>query len=517
MRAALLYRCEDRDSGDVFYRVAPTGLFTIHGLLRREGFDSRLYNFSGCSWSEVAHRLEQDRPEVIGVSHFTYNHASSVHLYRLARRACPRAVIVAGGAQATFLAEPLLRRIPELDLVVRGEGEAAMAGVARARRDGGGWAELPGISWRDGETVRHNPAGEPWPDLDALYGESRFEGLHHVPPAEQFGFLVTSRGCPARCRFCSSPPFWGCGRPRFRSVDNVLAEIEFLRRRHGLRYFGIRDDTFTASRERVVDFCRRLVDGRVGILWNCQSRVNLVDSEMLLWMKRAGCEQIQFGVESASPRILARLGKAVRPEAIHRALQECRRVGIRTLAYFITGVPGETGADLELDEELFSRWRLQDAIVSPLCYYPGTELFTEAERQGRVRPAVFLQDQPERLQVRRDPAAREHFERLLAAAERYRSSNQFTLHEIHEHLRLTERCPAALLDLGRALESRGRYREAAPAYQEIVRRWPDNPWGYEAMAGLLAAEGLSREASAWQHAAHQAAHLRPVTPLPALL
>ena len=514
MRAALLYRCEDRDAGDVFYRVVPTGLLTIHGHLRGAGVESRLHNFSGRGWAEVEHWLAQDDPELIGVSHFTYNHASSTHLYRLARRACPRATIVAGGAQATFLADTLLQRIPELDLVVRGEGEAAMAAVARARQDGAGWESVPGISWRAGDEIRHNPAAEPWPDLDALYGKRRFEALHHVVPAEQFGFLVTSRGCPARCAFCSSPPFWGTGRPRCRSVANVLAEISFLQREHGLKYFGIRDDTFTADRERVIAFCRHLVDERIGILWNCQSRVNLVDQEMLLWMKRAGCEQIQFGVESASPRVLARLGKAVQPEAIHRALRACREVGIRTLAFLITGVPGETGADLALCEELFSRWGLQDGIVSPLCYYPGTALFAEAERQGRVRAAVFLQDKPERLQVRRDVAARQHFERLLSAIELYRPRNQFTLREIHAYLQRADRCPSALLDLGRALESRGRYQEATSAYQEIVRRWPDNPWGYESMAGLLEAENRSREAAAWQHAARQAAHLRPVPPPP---
>ena len=173
-----------------------------------------------------------------------------------------------------------------------------------------------------------------------------FENAIGVDVRRQLEFIITSRGCPASCSFCSSPRFWG-KTLRFRSPRAIIDEIRYIRDKYGLIYFSIRDDTFTSDRKRVVEFCRLLLQEKIYILWNCQSRVNAVDEEILCWMKRAGCECVQFGVESGSKRVLMSLGKGITPEQVKRAALATRRVGIHFSIYLITGVPGETEEDLK--------------------------------------------------------------------------------------------------------------------------------------------------------------------------
>ena len=130
--------------------------------------------------------------------------------------------------------------------------------------------------------------------------------------------------------------------------------------------WGFRDDTFSADRLRVRALCAALARDTPGFLWTCQSRVDTLDAETLLAMKQAGCEQIQLGVESLSPDAQKLLGKRVDRGRLARLLQLCRRIGIHTSAYLITGIPGQTDDSLAAERELFERAGLQDAVVSPL-------------------------------------------------------------------------------------------------------------------------------------------------------
>ena len=486
-RIVLCYRADDPHAGDVFSRIVPYGVMTIHGYLRAHGFDSRLHNFTGRSWDEVRATFAALQPDAIGVSHFTFNHASAAGLYRAADEAVPGALRVAGGPQATHLDEPILARGPAPHLIVRGEGEDPMLAIARRLAEGSRrFDDIPGLSWLDGGAVRRTPEAPPAEDLDPFHPPERYEELHGVAPGEQFPIVITSRGCPAACTFCNTPLFWG-RQMRYRSAAGVVDEIELVWKRHGIDFFSLRDDTFTAKKSRVKQLADELQRRGIFVLWNCQSRVNLVDEERLLWMRRAGCDQMQFGVEAASPDILAELNKEIRPDQIERALTLCRRIGIKTSAYFITGVPGQTDADLEANRRLFETAGLMDGIVAPLAYYPGTSLFDDAKARGEVDEELFLAGDPDALFVRRDPHAERQFRKMVGAIEREAPKRGFTREEIEAHLALTERCYASLLDLGAWHQERREWRAAETAYGEIVERWPGSPWGRRALDGLAKA------------------------------
>ncbi|MBP1612154.1 MAG: radical iron-sulfur cluster-binding oxidoreductase [Acidobacteria bacterium] len=488
-RIVLCYRADDPDAGDVFSRIVPYGVMTIHGYLRAHGFDSRLHNLTGRPFEEIRRTFAALKPDAIGVSHFTFNHASAVGLYAAAAESAPDALRIAGGPQATHLDAPILARAPGPHVIVRGEGEGPALEIAEqlaagARR----FEDIPGLSWLDRGELRRTPEAPPTEDLDPFHPPERYEELNGVAPGEQFPIVITSRGCPAACTFCNTPLFWG-RQMRYRSAASVVDEIELAWKRHGIDFFSLRDDTFTAKKSRVKQLADELQRREIFVLWNCQSRVNLVDEERLLWMRQAGCDQMQFGVEAASPAILKELNKEIRPDQIERALALCRKVGIKTSAYFITGVPGQTDADLEANRRLFETAGLMDGIVAPLAYYPGTSLFDDARARGEVDEELFLAGDQAALFVRRDPHAERQFRRMVGAIEREAPKRGFTREEIEGHLALTDRCFASLLDLGAWHEAHREWSAAQAAYEEIARRWPASPWGAKALAGLRARRG----------------------------
>ncbi len=502
LRVALCYRCEDRDAKSVYSRIVPAGLLSIHGVLLQAGFTSHLFNFSGQSWKSIRQRLSSFAPQVVGVSHFTYNHASSMKLYEVARALAPQAPILGGGAQATFLDEEILRRSTSVTALVRGEGESPMLEFVKRVAAGERWQSTPSLSYRTEDGITRTSDCQVVQDLDSCYPIARFAELTGVRPEEQFPFVVTSRGCPGRCSFCDSPSFWG-HRIRFRSTAGVISEIRYLMRTFGFLYFGFRDDTFAARRSRLAELCHALQSQIPGILWNCQSRVDTVDQERLLLMKKAGCEQLQFGIESMAPEVLTVLGKRVEADRVHRVLKYCRETGIRSCAYLITGVPGQTAVGAE--RELFDRHGLQEGIVSPLCYYPGTALFKRMKAQGAVSEEVFFSGEPEDLKVRHDRQADDLYLQMTRIIVAKAEKNTFSKSEILQQLQLTGRCVSSLLDWGNYCLGHADAQAAREAFEEIRQRWPHHPWGHQALADVAEACGRPRDARRHREAARKAA------------
>lgn len=489
MRILLASRPHPGGFRDTFTSLMPTGLGYLNALLRENGFGSRLANLSGASWREVEELLRRERPTILGISVFTHNRFESLRLAALAKKIDPACLTVFGGPHATHAFESILMGHREVDLVVLGEGEETFLDLARMVAWGGrSFESIAGLAFRQGARV-HHAMRAPVADLDALpLPALHMDDAWGCDVRRQLEFIITSRGCPASCRFCSSPRFWGKAL-RFRSPRVMVDEIRAIRDRYGLIYFSLRDDTFTINKERVIDFCRLLLEERVHILWNCQSRVSAVDEEMLLWMRRAGCECVQYGVESGSERVLAYLGKGITPEQVRRAARATRRAGINLSIFLITGVPGETDEDLRATLKLVNEVLPHDGHVAPLAYYPGTAIFEEAVREGRVSADLFERDRGEALFVRRDPFVARSTEALLQALTRVGRKARFGLADFTAQRELLGYCDGTNLAQGEWHEGKGDTRKAEVLYREIVERQPDNPWGWLALGGLHGSRG----------------------------
>lgn len=483
MKILLAYISGASDRSDPYLNLVPSGLCYLHALLLQRGYRSMLANFSAWPKERIVRCITDFKPDIVGVSQWTHNRHQSEELAGLCRQTLPGCVVVFGGGHATFRYESLLTR-GCADLVVLGEGEGTLLDIVERYSFGEPLAGIPGTACMDGGRAVVAAARLPLDDLDSLPfpAEGLDTGSVGIDSDLQAEFVLTTRGCPYSCHFCSSPVFWG-KRVRFRSPAAIVAEMRFIRERYGLIYFSLRDDTFTADRGRVVEFCRMLTEQVPGALWNCQSSVNALDEELLILMKRAGCECVQLGVESGSPRILKRLGKRITPERVEEVARMIRTAGISLSVYLISDLPGEGREDTGLTGRLIRRIRPDDGSVSPLAYYPGTRLFTDAVEQGMVSAGIFEESRETALCAVQNGRSAHSLMRMFAGLPDP-GSDRFV-----KQKSLLGYCSTTNILAGAYYENCGLMAYAAREYREITENDPANPWGWYLLAEACQAAG----------------------------
>ncbi len=264
--------------------------------------------------------------------------------------------------------------------IVEGLGELVKVEAISRGADRVDPAAIQGIAYRvGGKAVR--TADRPFvEDLDSLPDPARHFSFQHV---------ISSRGCPWNCTFCGSPRFWK-RRVRFHSAEYFVGQLARLAG-NGVRFFFVSDDTFTLDKERVLAICQKIVDLGLEIRWQAISRVNLVDEEILYWMRRAGCVQISYGVESGSERMRRFFNKKITTAQIERAFELTRRMGILPRAYFIYGSPGETDKTVDESISLMHRIRPLAMVSYILDVYPGTRLYEDLKKRLRFGDEIWLQ------------------------------------------------------------------------------------------------------------------------------
>jgi radical SAM superfamily enzyme YgiQ (UPF0313 family) len=454
----------------------PIGLGYLQAMLKSRSFPCRLANLSGKGRKEVLAYFRAQNPLVVGVSMFTFNRKRSCDLLAWAREACPEAVLLAGGPHPTHLSEEVFEDCPALDAIVQGEGETVLLGIVERLQSAPSselWKRTPGLILREGCTLPQMPME----DLDSIGIPAEHLEADFLDDVGQLAYLSTSRGCPATCNFCNTPEFWGTS-IRFRSADSVLREMRLLRERHGLTYFSFRDDTFTANRGRVLELMDGIRASGLHPLWNCQSRVNLVDEDRLVAMKRAGCEFLQFGVEHGSERVLALLDKGTDLRHARRALEMVRKVGMNVGIYLITGIPGETWTDVEESVAFIRDTRPSDCQISPLALYPGTRMFDQYRAEGRIQKDFYRVSGDAEIFARVDAHTEKALRHLDQAAQRAKANSRFTPAEFAEQKVRLGFCAVTNLLCGEAAEEEARWTEAETEYAEIIAREPKNPWGF---------------------------------------
>lgn len=287
----------------------------------------------------------------------------------------PESKIILGGVHATIFpwscAETKL-----FDCVVTGEGEEVILDIIEIIESGG---ELPKV-WNYTKEVDLNML--PIPD----YGLIPLNSYRPHPPhgiKKHWTSVLTSRGCPYSCSFCSKAVF---GKHyRSMSVDKVIELLADLEQR-GVEEIAFYDDVFTLSKERTLQICNEIINRGFKFLWTCETRVHLVDVEMLRTMKAAGCYSISYGIESGSQEIVTRLNKGITLDQIKQAVKLTHEAGIQAIGYFMIGSPGETTETIEQTIDFAIDLKLdyaQFGVTSPL---PGSELYNEYILQGHPTP-----------------------------------------------------------------------------------------------------------------------------------
>ncbi|NOZ76761.1 MAG: radical SAM protein [Euryarchaeota archaeon] len=308
--------------------------------------------------------LEEFSPDVVGITATTPSFPRAVEIIREVRSLSPGTRIIVGGTHASFLPGEALSA--GAHAVVRGEGEETLRDIL----GGIDLAEIPGVSYmRDGR-VCHNPDRPPIADLDSIPFPA-----HRYFPLEKYRIMsvVTSRGCPYSCSYCSAARFWG-NRVRYRSPENVIEELKAVQEL-GFKLVKFQDSTFTSSRHRAMAICEAMVSEGLDLRWSCETRADHLTDDLVEAMAGAGCILLCIGVDSGSQAVLDNIGRRMKPEAIVRAFELARKHGIRTRAYVTFGMPGETRTTVGETLALLERIRPDQTLLSLATQYPGTELW----------------------------------------------------------------------------------------------------------------------------------------------
>jgi len=323
-------------------------------------------------WEEVTEDILGRGADVIG---FTAQTATMSSVKYICRSLTERTdiPIMLGGPHPTALPFQSLEETGARAVVI-GEGEATVLELVPALLEGSNLSEVKGIAYADGSSYSMGEPRERIQDLDALPFPARHLLDASCYKTEAFGYITSARGCPFDCVICASKEIWG-RMTRFRSVDNVLNEIEEVQLTYGTEVFRFADDTFTLDRERVLRFCRKLKERGLRISFRCGSRADGVDGEMVRALEGSGCNEMSFGVESGSQRILDVIGKKQTVERARETIELVKEGGIKVIAFFILGHPTETlwdvGTTINLIEEI-DAYRTVVNLMTPL---PGTALF----------------------------------------------------------------------------------------------------------------------------------------------
>ena len=381
--------------------IPPLDLATSAALVRRDlpGTEVALLdaNVENLGEQEIARRAAQFAPDLMVVSAATHSINAASRLFSLtADFPCQRLLT---GPHGSALPEQTLAAIPALDIIIRGEPEETILDTVNAVQNNRDLGEVSGLTFRRGTDLISTPDRGfnnsldqlPMPAFDLL-PMSRYSS----PYSRRIAALRTTRGCPGRCTFCDSHLLFGC-RTRLRSVEKVVDEIATCQATYKARYFAIIDHTFTASRKFVTAFSDEIIQRGLHkkIRWVCNTRVDMLDNDILDRMQTAGCLQIGIGIESADDKGLSQVKKGVTEDQIIAAIERIKKHNIICMGYAIIGFPEDTRESIARTRDKifnFNPHTLQLSFATPL---PGTGLWKQCQNEDRILSAdwndfVFL-------------------------------------------------------------------------------------------------------------------------------
>ena len=361
-------------------RHVPLGLLYLVSALEREGYrvDLRDYQLAeGDNLFDVERTLaflEESAP-IVGFSCMANLLPYTLLVAQALKARHPEKTVILGGTGPSAVEQGILRTFDGVDAIVRGEGERTIVDLMDALKSGRDLRTVRGISFRSKDAVIENRPRLRVAELDDL----PLPAYDRVDTTAYQGFgVVTSRGCPYRCTFCSVAPVWQ-HQAVLRSVDSVVAEMVHLFETYGVTMFLLQDEYFVSDKARMLEFCSALASTGLPLSWKCFARVNLVDEEMLSAMADAGCVHVRYGVESGSDAVLRRVVKGFTADDASEVIALSAQIFPEVDAFFIWGFPFETMEDFYksvFQMVLFRSWGVR-VLPCLLSFLPQTAIYAD--------------------------------------------------------------------------------------------------------------------------------------------
>lgn len=362
--------------------LPPLGINYIATWLNKKGYSTQLLDFyiRTVTLKDLKQILETKKPALIGISTTTETFKNGIRLAEYIKKSAPNTIVVMGGCHVTFEYESALTS-GVIDYIIRGEGEITFEKLCDSiLQDQGSIEEINGLSYIHDNKIVSNPDRAFISDLDLLPFPDR--ELLDIDKYSHPGSISTSRGCPGRCIFCAATALSG-GRYRMRSAENVVEEMIYLKGL-GFNHIQFIDDTLTADIRRLKKILRIIEEKELIISWAAESRVDVIDKDLLLKMSKAGCKSLQFGVEAGNQKMLDSLKKNITIQQIRNVFKWCKEVGIAPASCLIIGQPFDTKESINdtinigLELQALGA-RIVFSISTP---YPGTFMYNNADKLG---------------------------------------------------------------------------------------------------------------------------------------
>ncbi|MCW4014758.1 MAG: B12-binding domain-containing radical SAM protein, partial [Candidatus Bathyarchaeota archaeon] len=354
------------------------GLGYLAAVLQKNGYEVDVIDCQALSihYEEYKKEISKRKPDLVGFTSITLTYKSALHLAKLTKEIHPHCVTVLGGPHATFWDEEALQECPELDVVVRNEGEYTLLELAQRLEAGRNFDGVQGITYRKNGEITVNPDRPLIEDLDSLpYPARHLWPVAKLRKVEDVFYLTTSRGCTSWCDFCQAVRMFG-RRYRMRTPKNIVDELEYLNKTYNATQFTFCDDAFTIDPKRIEVLCQEIMDRNLKIIWNCGTRVDKVTKELLIKMKEAGCVSVWFGVESGSQEVLDNMHKDISTTQTLRAVGWVQELGLQPVPNVLLGFPGETKETawktIKFVQKLCPNNMAYFNVTTPL---PGTPLY----------------------------------------------------------------------------------------------------------------------------------------------
>jgi len=374
------------------------GLLMLGAALRKAGNRVRIIDASaqGLSYENVVAEIKKSRPDFIGLTSVTPAIIKTAKLAGMIKEVCPSTRIIIGGPHFTAVPEQTLAGNPCFDYGVLGEGEETIVELVEALSSGKTPSSVPGVVFREEDKIHFVSRRKPIDNLDALpfpawdlldgfpskYRPAIFK-YKRLPSAH----IVSARGCPNKCVFCDTSIFGH--KVRFHSAEYVLDMVDYLTKDFKIKEIIFEDDQFIINKSRLEKICNGFLERGSGIAWACSGRINSIkDFELLKLMKRSGCWQINYGIESGNQAILDFMKKGITLDQVEKAVKLTRKAGILSKGYFILGFPHETVETLNDTIEFAKRVPLNDISAFMLTPYPGSEVYDIAKVYGTFEQDV---------------------------------------------------------------------------------------------------------------------------------
>ena len=366
----------------------PLGIGYLAAVLEKNGYTVNVIDCQALKLTlkEVENELRKRQPDVVGLTSTTLTYKSALEIIKVSKKALPNCLTVIGGSHVTFWDDKALQECPQLDIVVRKEGENTLLELVQKLEADKSFSDVLGITYRKGKEIVRTPDRPYIEDLDSL----PFPAFHLFPLNQfnKYGNIIfpvmTSRGCVFWCEFCTAVRMFG-RKYRIRNPKKVVDELEFLYKKYGEKQYTFYDDTFTVDQTRTEEICNEILKRGLKIKWDCETRVDMVTKDLLLKMREAGCIAVWYGVEAGSQKVRDAMGKGISTQQTFNAFKWTQDAGMIAVASIILGFPGETKETAWESVKLLEKINPDEIGIYIATPYPGTPMYDHVKKMGWLK------------------------------------------------------------------------------------------------------------------------------------